>query len=519
MSRYSLYAGTDVVRHLVITGENSFVSAGPDFVYEYDVEWDENDSEVDKNGDGAITTADAIITYTNMAKNGIYFSIRETSDTDAFTITGTGTLTSTSTTPGTGKNYDNYGFDVFDIPERTVNTGTALTVVGVGAGHSTYGRVYIGNDDGTGPTLKLTGWDVGADFHECNKFAMQGGTIIAEAKKPTDGTGVYLANSTNFFEGGTIAGKGTYTGNQEGGAFSNKDGTFDTTPSKEHGMQRVYPATVENDVTDIYDNTRPLKIRQISGWAVVGMTADAFKADTDAVMETLRTDYGLDDSGGGTDPGTDPDNPGGGGGTDPTNPDTPGGGEGAISGDSYHTDTVSDLVDLGTDINVLGFTKAAIVYSVDVEWGAMTFEYEKNSWNADTHTAKEGRGWVVYDDTNHKILDGKQDAINQIAVTNHSNASVYATLSYTGNDSITGGFSKKTDDADTSLTAATDTLPAYLTLTTADNDKVSEGVGQATVGTVYFMPATSEGSTVGDIDSWNSIGKITVGILTEAPQS
>ena len=35
-----------------------------------------------------------------------------------------------------------------------------------------------------------------------------------------------------------------------------------------------------------------------------------------------------------------------------------------------------------TEIDVLGFTEDATVYSVDVEWGAMTFQYENATWDA-----------------------------------------------------------------------------------------------------------------------------------------
>ncbi len=139
--------------------------------------------------------------------------------------------------------------------------------------------------------------------------------------------------------------------------------------------------------------------------------------------------------------------------------------------------------------------------------------------------AKPGRGWLVFDNVNDKVLGKVQDAINRITVTNHSNADVYATLSYTGNDGyadITGGFTKKADDTATVFTeaAADTTVPAYLTLTSADNNSgEGEGVGKETVGAVYFMPediGTTDG-TVNDISQWTKIGKITVGILTQAP--
>ncbi len=512
VNRYSLYAGTDVVKHLVINGENSFESAMADVLYTFDAaEVDEDYWAVDVTGDGKITLDDAKV-ETEIGNNGIYFSVSKPSSGQDWSdhslmITGTGTLTSKATTPTLPDKcrvYDVYGFDSHDVvpvpPDNTVNTGTAMTVEGGGG-------IYMGNTDGTGPTLKLTGWNKGANFYNNNgRFVMQGGTIIAEAKEPTEGIGVALtagSEGASYFEGGTIAGYGAYAGDQKGGAFSfpgRRD--FDQPNAKTHKMQRVYPETVENDVTTLYDN-RPTKTFGLSGWVVVGMTAEGFKDQTDAVLQEL----GLDGSGGSTDPGTDP-----------VNPDTPS--EGEISGGSYHTDA---LPDSDADIRVWGFTTNATVYSVDVEWGAMTFEYEASKWNPETHKTEPGTGWRVYDSAADQVLDDKQAAINKVTVTNHSNAPVYATLSYTGNDSyadITGGFTKKDGDTVTDFTAASGSLPDYLTLATADNDKGTEAnQGKETAGPVYFMPTGigKTGNTVNKISKWQKIGKITVGILTEQP--
>lgn len=190
-----------------------------------------------------------------------------------------------------------------------------------------------------------------------------------------------------------------------------------------------------------------------------------------------------------------------------------------------------DDVHIDPDINVWGFTEDVTVYSVDVEWGAMTFQYEKSSWDSESHTKKDGRGWLVYDAANEKVLKSEQDAINQVTVTNHSNADVYATLAYTGEagyTETTGGFSKKDDDMETNFTEASEvgedeakkTIPAYLTLPSADNKLGElEGQGKETVGTVYFMPVgiARTGDTVNDITQWTKIGTITVGLATENP--
>ena len=187
------------------------------------------------------------------------------------------------------------------------------------------------------------------------------------------------------------------------------------------------------------------------------------------------------------------------------------------------------------EIPVWGFTQDSIVYSVDVEWGAMTFQYENSSWDPETHTSKPGAGWQVYDSVADKVVVGddgakvEEHAINEIKVTNHSNDGVWATLTYageTGYTDITGAFSftKGTETGDTNeLTdaAADGSVPAYLTLDSADNGQGTDGAGKETVGKAYFMPTnpnTDKGETApSNITKWTEIGKITVGIKTEEP--
>lgn len=184
-----------------------------------------------------------------------------------------------------------------------------------------------------------------------------------------------------------------------------------------------------------------------------------------------------------------------------------------------------------TEIPVWGFTQDSTVYSVDVEWGAMTFQYENSTWDPETHMSKEGAGWRVYDsEADEAVLgaDGSavtEHAINEIKVTNHSNAGVWAALTYAGEAGHTDtdgafSFTKGTEGTDTNvLTAAADPVPAYLTLANADNDEgEAEGQGKETVGKAYFMPTGigTDDKTNG-INKWTKIGTITVGIKTEQP--
>lgn len=181
-----------------------------------------------------------------------------------------------------------------------------------------------------------------------------------------------------------------------------------------------------------------------------------------------------------------------------------------------------------TEIPVWGFTEDATVYSVDVEWGAMTFQWENSSWDPETHMKKNGSGWKVYDDTKGKALDATEDVINEVKVTNHSNAPVWATLTYASeadyDPDTTGDFSftKGTEDTDTNkLTAKTADVPAYLSLETADNAETEGAAGTPTVGKAYFMPdglATAL-QTKDGITKWTKIGTITVGIKTEQPKA
>ncbi len=180
------------------------------------------------------------------------------------------------------------------------------------------------------------------------------------------------------------------------------------------------------------------------------------------------------------------------------------------------------------EIPVWGFTEDATVYSVDVEWGAMTFQWENSSWDPETHMKKAGAGWKVYDSAANRALNETVHEINEIKVTNHSNAKVYASLWYTAvNDGI-GDFS----DTRGCFSAATDydenrtffqenymTSPAYLRLDTADNSEVEGEAGTPTVAKAYFMPYDLKEELKKDdgITKWTKIGTITVGIKTEVP--
>ena len=164
-----------------------------------------------------------------------------------------------------------------------------------------------------------------------------------------------------------------------------------------------------------------------------------------------------------------------------------------------------------TEIEVRGHTADGVVYSVDVEWGAMTFCYENSTWDATAHQSVTGGGWKVYDSEKGEALSSTEDAINRIQVTNHSNADIRAQFTYThqtGYENITESFRKAPDDLDTNY----DILTRTLTLATADNQKGADGAGKATVGTLYFMPRGRNQELENGITRWTRLGTITVGI-------
>lgn len=132
---------------------------------------------------------------------------------------------------------------------------------------------------------------------------------------------------------------------------------------------------------------------------------------------------------------------------------------------------------------------ADTVYSVDIVWGSMEFTYTgagEGTWNPDTHTFSGGTaaGWSC--ETN----------ANKVTLTNHSNAAVTATLSYTPGTNysgITGNFTESSGTvndavlelatADGTTVANAPTAQAYLQLTGALASSVTSKtvLGTATV--------------------------------------
>lgn len=141
-------------------------------------------------------------------------------------------------------------------------------------------------------------------------------------------------------------------------------------------------------------------------------------------------------------------------------------------------DTALDGTDTQTDISIWAkvVEHGDIVYKVDIEWGAMKFEFNNQAgkWNTDTHTYDADSGvsaeWTVED-----YID---EVNNQIKVVNHSNWAVDTSFNYThegtafnatpgGADAVRGHFFLTNADAVTASKVLTGSATVDNELTTA----------------------------------------------------
>lgn len=134
------------------------------------------------------------------------------------------------------------------------------------------------------------------------------------------------------------------------------------------------------------------------------------------------------------------------------------------------------------------------IYGVEISWGSMVFTYtdaSKGTWNADNH---------VYE--NAKAAEWTYDSgANVITVTNHSNAPIDVTPSWTAGE----GYSDVTMTFQVNNETA-----AKLTVATADNNKGANGAGQAETGTITVIP----GGKLINNDSTSATSGATIGQIT-----
>lgn len=156
----------------------------------------------------------------------------------------------------------------------------------------------------------------------------------------------------------------------------------------------------------------------------------------------------------------------------------------AMSTAAFATDASATLESLTSQtIDVTGTyqagNEASTVYSVDIAWGSMAFTYTaaySGAWNTDTHE-----------------YDGYQDAAwscesggNKIAITNHSNTPVIASLLFTATEStVSGTFDESTITLDSAVGTAFADAPsqmAYLTMSGELSEDFAGGsIGKITV--------------------------------------
>lgn len=114
---------------------------------------------------------------------------------------------------------------------------------------------------------------------------------------------------------------------------------------------------------------------------------------------------------------------------------------------------------------------AAIVYSVDITWGEMSFTYNDGAWDPDTH--KYDASWSPKGNT--------------VTVTNHSNTAVTAKLSYTAADNYTdiaGKFEKGELNLATAVGTDISNAPHGSDTLTVSGALSSETLADTVIGTV-----------------------------------
>ena len=140
--------------------------------------------------------------------------------------------------------------------------------------------------------------------------------------------------------------------------------------------------------------------------------------------------------------------------------------------------TAADGADTQTDISIWAkvVEHGDIVYKVDIEWGAMKFEFNNQAgkWNTETHTY-DANGGVSAEWTVEDYID---EVNNQIKIVNHSNWAVDTTFSYahegtlfnvdaSGADAVRGHFFLTNDAAVTASKVLTGSATVENALTTA----------------------------------------------------
>lgn len=174
--------------------------------------------------------------------------------------------------------------------------------------------------------------------------------------------------------------------------------------------------------------------------------------------------------------------------------------------------SAADAAKSTASIDVYAYSGDFPVYSVDVAWGAMTFQYRQNVWDPETLTGSSS--WCVYDSETQTALDEGQTTgeINAITVTNRSNTGINAYFGYVPPDgcaTMEGAFQYVNGDEANVKTAYYETEKKLFLASAKSTNASLPNI--AAVGKVYFMPGGTppEGLLENDTD-WHEVGNITV---------
>ena len=158
------------------------------------------------------------------------------------------------------------------------------------------------------------------------------------------------------------------------------------------------------------------------------------------------------------------------------------------------------------------------IYSVDIQWGSMVFEYtdESRVWNPEKHKYDvTGASWSC------------DDGANEVKVTNHSNNPITVELTYTPSNAyseITGEF----DIASKTLGAAeensaTESAPNFTALLSLDGELSKDVTSNTVIGYAKVTLKSDTGGEEGDGGNFDNTGEIdlsrkagTVNISTKA---
>lgn len=175
--------------------------------------------------------------------------------------------------------------------------------------------------------------------------------------------------------------------------------------------------------------------------------------------------------------------------------------------------SAADAARSTASIDVYAYSGDIPVYSVDVAWGAMTFQYRQNVWDPETLTG--GSSWCVYDSETRTALDEDQTTseINAVTVTNRSNTGINAYFGYVPPDgcaTMEGAFQYVNGDAANVKTPVYNETEKRLFLASAKSTNASLP-NIASAGRVYFMPGGTPPEGLLENDTgWHEVGNITV---------